>query len=119
MNNDKLIVYFSYTGNTKSIAEKIKAKLNADILELKPVIPYSTDYDKVVNDEQNQEASEYIPEIQKIDVDLSKYSKIILGFPTWWYRQCPVIRAFIKNNDLSGKTIIPFATNAGWLRKKF
>ena len=119
MNNDKLIVYFSYTGNTKSIAEKIKAKLNSDILELKPVIPYSTDYDKVVNDEQNQEASEYIPEIQKIDVDLSKYSKIILGFPTWWYRPCPVIRSFIKNNDLSGKTIIPFATNAGWLRKKF
>lgn len=119
MNNDKLIVYFSYTGNTKMIAEKIKAELNADILELRPVIPYSSDYDKVVNDEQNQEASDYLPQIEKINVDLSKYNKIILGFPTWWYRPCPVVRTFIQNNDLTGKIIIPFATNAGWLRKKF
>ena len=60
---NKLLVYFSYTGNTKMIANKIKEKLNCDILEIKTVIPYS--------------------------------------------------------NDLSGKTIKPFATNAGWLGKTF
>lgn len=116
---NKLIVYFSYTNNTRMIANKIKDKLNCNILEIKTVIPYSDDYDTVVNDEQNSEASNHLPEIQEIDIDLSKYDKIILGTPVWWYRAVPAIRTFLKQNDLSGKTIKPFATNAGWLGKTF
>lgn len=95
MNSNKLIVYFSYTGNTRMIAEKIKDRLGCDILELKPVVPYSDDYDSVVNDEHNSERSNHIPEIEKINVDLSKYDEIILGTPVWWYRPVPVIRAFL------------------------
>ena len=116
---NKLLVYFSYTGNTKMIANKIKEKLNCDILEIKTVIPYSEDYDTVVNDEQNSEASNHLPEIQDIGIDLSKYDEIILGTPVWWYRPVPAIRTFLKQNDLSGKTIKHFATNAGWLGKTF
>lgn len=115
----KLIVYFSYTGNTKNIANRIKEKLNCDILEIKTVVPYSEDYDTVVNDEQNSEASNHLPEIQEIDVDLSKYDEIILGTPVWWYRPVPAVRTFLTQNDLSGKTIKPFATNAGWLGRTF
>lgn len=116
---NKLIVYFSYTGNTKMIANKIREKLNCDILEIKTVIPYSEDYDTVVNDEQNSEASNHLPEIQEIGIDLSKYDEIILGTPVWWYRPVPAIRTFLNQNDLSRKTIKPFATNAGWLGKTF
>ena len=116
---NSLIVYFSYTGHTKMIANMIKEKINCDIVELKPIKPYSTNYQEVVDDEQNSEASNIIPEIQKVDVDLSKYDKIIIGTPTWWYRPAPVVRAFLKNYDLSGKVIIPFSTNAGWLGKTF
>ena len=116
---NKLIVYFSYTGNTKMIAEKIKEKLNCDILEIKTVIPYSSDYDTVVNDEQNGEASNHLPEIQEINVDLNKYDEIILGTPVWWYRSAPAIRTFLTKNNLKGKTIKPFATNAGWLGRTF
>lgn len=116
---NKLIVYFSYTNNTRMIANKIKDKLNCNILEIKTVIPYSDDYDTVVNDEQNSEASNHLPEIQEIDIDLSKYGEIILGTPVWWYRPVPAIRTFLKQNDLSGKTIKPFATNAGWLGHTF
>ena len=115
----KLIVYFSYTGNTKMIAKRIKEKLNCDILEIKTVVPYSEDYDTVVNDEQNSEASNHLPEIQEIDVDLSKYDEIILGTPVWWYRPVPAVRTFLTQNDLSGKIIKPFATNAGWLGRTF
>lgn len=115
----KLIVYFSYTGNTKNIANRIKEKLNCDILEIKTVVPYSEDYDTVVNDEQNSESSNHLPEIQKINVDLSKYDEIILGTPVWWYRPVPAIRTFLTQNDLSGKTIKSFATNAGWLGRTF
>lgn len=115
----KLIVYFSYTGNTKKIANRIQEKLNCDILEIKTVVPYSEDYDTVVNDEQNSESSNHLPEIQKINVDLSKYNEIILGTPVWWYRPVPAIRTFLTQNDLSGKTIKPYATNAGWLGRTF
>lgn len=116
---NKLIVYFSYTGNTKTIASRIKEKLNCDILEVKTVVPYSEDYQSVVDNEQNSEKSNYLPEIQDINIDLSKYDEIILGTPVWWYRPVPAIRSFLTQNDLSKKTIKPFATNAGWLGKTF
>lgn len=115
----KIIIYFTYTGNTKKIAEKIKEKLNCDILEIKTVIPYSKDYDTVVNDEQNSESSNHLPEIQNLNIDLSNYEEIILGTPVWWYRPVPAIRTFLTQNDLSGKIIKPYATNAGWLGKTF
>ena len=115
----KLIVYFSYTGNTRMIANKIKDKLDCDILEIETVIPYSNDYDKVVNDEQNGEVSNHLPEIKKFDIDLDLYDTIILGVPVWGYRPCPAIRTFLTQNNLDGKTIIPFATNAGWLGRTF
>ena len=118
-NSKKIVVYFSYTGHTKMIAEKISKELNCDILELKPIVPYSDNYQEVVDDEQNSEVSNHIPEIEKVNIDLNKYDEIILGFPTWWYRPAPVVRAFLRNNDLTGKNIVPFATNAGWLGRSF
>lgn len=115
----KLLVYFSYTGHTKYIAEIIKQNINCDVIRLEPVIPYSNDYNKVVNDEQNQESSDIIPEIKDINIDLGLYDTIIIGTPVWWYRSASVIRAFLKKYDLSNKIIIPYATNAGWLGKTF
>ena len=115
----KIIVYFTYTNNTKKIAEKIEEKLDCDIVQIRTVIPYSEDYDTVVNDEHNGEASNYLPEIEDINVDWRKYDEVILGTPVWWYRPAPAVRSFLSENDLSGKTIKPFATNAGWLGKTF
>lgn len=115
----KLIVYFSYTNNTKTIAELIQKKLNCDILRIETKVPYSNDYQTVVDDEQNSEASNHIPEIKDININLDEYDTIILGTPVWWYRPCPAIRAFLTKYDLSNKTIIPFATNAGWLGRTF
>ena len=105
--------------NDTELREKIKEKLNCDILEIKTVIPYSKDYDTVVNDEQNSESSNHLPEIQNLNIDLSNYDEIILGTPVWWYRPVPAIRTFLTQNDLSGKIIKPYATNAGWLGKTF
>lgn len=50
-----------------------------------------------------------------ITVDINNYDEIIIGTPTWWYRPTPAIRSFLSQVDLSTKTVIPFATNAGWL----
>ena len=115
----KLVVFYSYTGHTKMIAENIQQKLNCDILEIKPVKPYSTDYQTVVDEEQNNSSAGKTPDIQKIDKNINEYDEIIIGTPVWWYTIAPVIRTFLKQNDLSGKTIKPFATNAGWLGQTF
>jgi flavodoxin len=117
-NNKKLVVYYSYTGHTKMIAESIKDQLNCDILEIEPEEAYSKNYDLVVNEEQNNTNSK-TPKIKDIKIDLSKYDTIILGSPVWWYTLAPVIRTFLKENDLNGKKIIPYATNAGWLGHTF
>ncbi len=98
MENKSIIVYYSYTGNTRMIAKRIKEKLNCDILELNPKIPYSTDYQSVVDQEQDNEGNNKTVEIEKIDIDLSKYDKIILGSPVWWYSITPVVRTFLKEN---------------------
>lgn len=118
-NTKKLVVYYSYTGNTKMIAENIQKKLKCDILELVPAEPYSTNYQTVVDEEQNNENSNRTREIKKIDKDLSQYDEIIIGSPVWWYTIAPVIRTFLKENDLTGKIIKPYATNAGWLGRTF
>lgn len=114
-----IIIYFSYTNNTRNIAKKIEQKFNCDILEIKAKVSYSKDYDEVVNDEHNSESSSYLPELEQINVDLNNYDTIILGTPVWWYRPVPAIRSFLSKNDLSGKTIIPFACNCGWLGTTF
>lgn len=116
---NKLVVYFSYTNHTKTIAEKIKESLDCDIIEIKTVVPYSNDYQTVVDNEQNSETSNHLPEIETINMNLSKYDEIIVRTPVWWYRPAPAIRTFLNQNDLSGKAIIPFATNAGWLDRTF
>ena len=117
--SNKLIVFYSYTNHTKIIAEGIQKQLQCDIIELKPVKPYSNDYDIVVGQEQNNESTKKTPEIENKNLDLSKYDEIILGTPVWWYTIAPVVRTFLKENDLSNKKIIPFATNAGWLGRTF
>lgn len=117
--NKKLIVFFSYTNNTRMIVNKLSDQIAADVVEIKTVIPYSDDYETVVNDEHNSEASNYLPEISYRDIDLKLYDIVIIGTPVWWYRPVPAIRSFLKQNDLANKFIIPFATNAGWLGKTF
>lgn len=115
----KLIVYFTYTNHTKMIADKIQKKLNCDILEIKPEKAYSTDYNTVVDEQQNNESTKETPNIINKNLNLTEYDEIILGTPVWWYTITPPIRTFLTENDLSNKKIIPFATNAGWLGRTF
>lgn len=61
----------------------------------------------------------YCPEIKPLNIDLSKYDEVILGTPVWWYIFAPAMHTFLKENDLSGKTVYPFATNGGWIGHTF
>ena len=104
----KVIVYYSYRGNTKSIAEMIQKSPGAD-----------GDYNSVVNQGQDEVNSGYCPEIKPLNIDLSKYDEVILGTPVWWYTFAPAMHTFLKENDLSGKTVYLFATNGGWIGHTF
>ncbi len=115
----RIVVYYSYTGNTKKIAEEVKNKLNCDILELEPENAFSDDYDEVVEEYQNNSIDNKEVPIKDINVNLDEYDKIIIGTPVWWYTISPVVVTFLKKYDLSGKKIYPFSTNAGWLGKTF
>ena len=109
-----LVIYYSFTGNSKTVAEYVKNKLNADILELEPKVPFSSDYDEVVRQWQNNDIKRDV-EIKPVDIDLSKYNKIVLITCTWWYGISPVMKKFLKEYDLSKKDIIVASSNAGWI----
>ena len=114
-----LLVYYSYTGQTKLIGEKIKNKIDCNVVELKPVIPFSTDYGEVVDEYQNNESDKKCVKIEELNINLDEYDKVIMGTPVWWYSITPVLREFLNKYDLSGKKVYPFATNAGWLGRTF
>ena len=75
----KAIVYYSYSGNTKSIVDMIKEKVNADVFEIKPKTSYSTNYDVVVDLGQEEVNSNTLREIEDININLDNYDTIILA----------------------------------------
>ena len=77
----KAIVYYLYSGNTRSIVDMIKEKVDVDIFEIKPKEPYSNDYDEVVDLGQDEVNSNTLREIEDIDINLDNYDTIILATP--------------------------------------
>ncbi len=111
--NKVLIVYLSRTKNTKAVAKIIHEKVGGDLVEIEPKIPYSEDYQTNVDEVQDQNEKGILPEL-KDEIDISKYDTIFVGFPTWGMQLPPPIKTFLNNNDWTGKTIVPFNTNAGY-----
>ena len=114
--NDKILVaYFSATGNTKSVAEKLASAINADLFEIVPEQPYTADD---LNWQNNQSRSSIEmgdrasrPAIaSKID-NVSQYKIVFVGSPIWWGREPSIMDTFIESYDFAGKTIIPFVTS--------
>ena len=79
----KVILYYSYRGNTKSIAEMIQKSTGDDIARIETVVSYDGDYNSVVNQGQDEVNSGYCPKIKPLNIDLSKYDEVILGTPVW------------------------------------
>lgn len=109
------VIYFSATGTTKGVAEVIAKESNSDLLEIKPVKPYSSD-DLNYNDnscranaEQNDSLSR--PEIQNDLSSASHYDTIYLGYPIWWGTNPRIIQTFLDSCDLSNANIYLFCTS--------
>lgn len=114
-----IVIYYSYGGNTRKIAEWIQKSLKADIAEIETVKPYTGSYDDVVDQGHREVNSGFMPGIKPLKADLRQYDTVILGSPVWWYTFAPAMKTFLSNTDLSGKEIYPFATNGGWIGHTF
>lgn len=113
-----LVVYFSASGNTKNAAELIAAETNADIFELIPKEPYSTadlnysnDDSRVVYEHDHEEARDIELESTTVE-NWENYETVFIGYPIWWHIAAWPVNGFVKANDFSGKTVIPFCTSA-------
>ena len=111
------VIYYSYSNNTRRIAELVAEKTNADLLELVPAMPYSYDYDELVKEEEAKMDKKELIELEPIDLDLDFYDRIIIGTPVWWYGISPAMRTFLTENkeQLKDKKFYAFITNGGWI----
>ena len=109
-----LIVYLSRTNNTKAVAEIIQKNVWGTLVALELVTPYPADYHATVDQVVKENEAGYLPPLRtKID-SIGNYDVVFVGFPTWDMQMPPPMKSFLKQYDLSGKTIIPFNTNAGY-----
>ena len=114
--SDTLVVYFSATGNTKGVAEKIASITGADIYEIKAAQEY-TDADLDWNDKDSRTTHEQNdasvrPEIGSDPVSLEGYTTIYIGYPIWWGEEPRIMDTFVENYDFDGITMIPFCTSS-------
>ena len=108
-----LIVYFSWGGNTRGIAREIERQTGADLFEITLVHPYSTDYETVLMEAQEDQHNQARPEIAGHIDNMEDYDVILLGYPNWWASIPMPIASFLEEYDLAGKRIIPFCSHGG------
>ena len=113
-----LVAYFSATGTTAGLAKNVAEAAGADLYEIRPRTPY-TSADLDWNDPKSRSSIEmrdnpkFRPPIEGALPDVSGYDTVLVGFPIWWYVAPTIINTFLEGYDLTGKTIIPFATSGG------
>ena len=115
--NKKLVCYFSATGTTKLVSQKISQILKCDLFEIEPVEKYSReDLDWANKNSRSsiEMADENSRPSLKNKVDnIEDYNIIYIGFPVWWYREPSIIDTFIETNNLSEKIVHIFVTSGG------
>lgn len=108
-----LIIYLSRTNNTKAIAEIIHEYVGGDLIPLELADPYPENYKAIVAQVARENETGYLPPL-KTQVAMDQYNTIFIGFPTWGMQLPPPVKSLLNEYNLTGKTIIPFNTNAGY-----
>ena len=112
-----LVAYFSATGNTRAVAEKLAALLDADLYGIVPAEPY-TEEDLDYGDRESRTSLEMDdpdarPEIAGEPLDLTGYTTLYLGYPIWHGEAPRILSTFVESRDLDGLTVRPFCTSGG------
>ncbi len=115
--NQILICYFSASGVTKNVAQKISEKINGNLFEIEPKKIYTkedldwTNKESRSSIEMSNKSSR--PEVKNKIENIEQYNKVVIGFPVWWYTAPTIVNTFIEENDLSGKDIYIYVTSGG------
>ncbi len=117
MDKKILVAYFSASGVTARAAQKLAGAVGADLYEIKPETPY-TGADLNWQDKQSRSSLEMgdpasRPAVTGRVANMEQYGLVLVGFPIWWYVAPTIVQTFLESYDLSGKTIVPFATSGG------
>lgn len=137
--NNTLIVYFSRWGNTEYpsdvdattsasivvendlrygtteyVANMIAEKVGGDLHRIETVTPYTADFDELRDVNHDEMSSNYLPELKESNLDISAYDTVFIGYPVWATDVPQAVLSFLKEYDLSGKTVIPFCTHDGY-----
>ena len=112
-----LVAFFSASGVTRQVAQKLAAAAQADLYEIKPAVPY-TQADLNWRDKSSRSSVEMQnlairPQLADTGAKIEQYDRILLGYPIWWYMAPTIINTFLESYDFSGKSIILFATSGG------
>lgn len=113
----KLVAYFSASGVTAKVAEKLSEAIGADLYAIEPEVPY-TKADLDWMDKKSRSTIEMNNPVSRPAIagkrdNMNDYDTVFVGFPIWWYVAPTIINTFLESYDLTGKTIIPFATSGG------
>lgn len=112
-----LVAWFSASGVTTKVAEKLANSIGADAFEIVPEVPYTKEDLNWMNKksrssvEMNDRSSR--PAIKNAVENMDQYDTVFIGFPIWWYREPSIIDTFMESYDFTGKTVVPFATSGG------
>lgn len=113
--SNTLVVYFSYTGNTRRVAQTISMVRGADVFEIQPVNPYKpSDFDWLRQDTRVWKEHFNIGFRPKYIGDVTRwkdYKTVYLGYPLWWKQAPQIVYTFVEGHDFTGKTVIPFCTS--------
>lgn len=137
--NNTLIVYFSRWGNTEYpsdvdaitsasivvdnnsrygtteyVANMIAENVGGDLHRIETVTPYTADFDELRDVNHDEMSRNYLPELKESNLDISAYDTVFIGYPVWATDVPQAVLSFLKEYDLSGKTVIPFCTHDGY-----
>ena len=113
--SSKLVAYFSASGVTAKLAERLADAIGADVFAIEPAVPY-TKADLDWMDKKSRSTIEMNdpscrPAIASEVDNMAQYDVVFVGFPVWWYREPSIIDTFMESYDFTGKTVVPFATS--------
>jgi len=113
MNEKILVAYYSYSGNTRALAEAIADKTQGDLFEIVPEKPYSAEYQVVVDQVQKELEYGTRPALKNKLDHIDSYDFVFVGTPNWWSTIAPPVQTFLEMCDFSSKVLIPFCTHGG------
>ena len=114
-----LILYYSNSGNTKAVADKLQAKTGADVYRLETIRTYPAEHKSLVDEAKRELEENDLPALKGTLPDMSSYDLILVGGPVWWYTVATPVMQFLAQADFAGKKTAAFCTHGGGVGQYF